>query len=154
MIESWSGTEKALHTSLNYEIRLRKLTFTQVKASCALFKQKKLSIAEKKRNLLSLISTQLEFKTQAEMVDLECAIKEASCVVESESGDESEDEDVEESDSSKDDVPTNDDIWPPLKGQFVYGLFEDGVFPGEVIRVFKKKVKISILVPAKVAKII
>ena len=65
---------------MNYEIGLRKLTFTTVKADCALFKQKKLTIQEKKRNLNSLISTQLEFKTQADMVDLERAIKESADV--------------------------------------------------------------------------
>ena len=60
--------------SLNYEIRLRKLTFTEVKADCALFKQKKLFIVDKERNLESLIDTQLEFRTMADMSNLESAI--------------------------------------------------------------------------------
>ena len=39
-----------------------------------LFKQRNLSIDEKHRNLKSLIDTQLEFKTLADMSDLELAI--------------------------------------------------------------------------------
>ena len=40
LVTNWEGTEKALHTSLNLEIRLRKLIFTKVKLTCPLFKQK------------------------------------------------------------------------------------------------------------------
>ena len=151
LISSWPGTEKALHTSLNYEIRLRKLSFTQVKADCALFKQKNLSIEEKKRNLLSLICTQLEFKTQADMLDLESAIKESP--IETAAEDMEVDEDISRtiaplaSDSTKD---TENDIWPPKIGQYIYGLFEDGVFPGEVKSVTGDTVEMDILVPAKV----
>ena len=75
LINTWSGTEKELHKSLNFEIRLRKFSFTQVKADCALFKQKNLSISDKKRNLMSLICTQLEFKSQGHMLDQESAIR-------------------------------------------------------------------------------
>ena len=63
---------------LNAEIRLRKLTLTKVKANCPLFKQRKLSIDEKVRNIKSLIDTQLSFKTLANMEDLESAIMSAA----------------------------------------------------------------------------
>ena len=48
LVKSWKGTEKLLHTSLNLEIRLCKLTLTKVKADCLLFKQMKLSRKRKK----------------------------------------------------------------------------------------------------------
>ena len=42
------------------------------------------------------------------------------------------------------------DIWPPDVGQFVFGLFEDGISPGEVKNVMVDSVNIDILVPATV----
>ena len=70
LVKSWKGTEKLLHTLLNLEIRLHK-------ADCLLFKQMKLSIKEKERNL-----SQLDFKTLADMSDLEAAIVGSSNVEE------------------------------------------------------------------------
>ena len=40
--------DKALHKSLNLEIRLHKLTFTHAKVICPLFQQQKLNIEQKK----------------------------------------------------------------------------------------------------------
>ena len=77
-LKEWNGTEKALHSSLNAEIRLRKLTLTKVKSNCPLFKQPKLSIDEKVRNIKSRIDTQLSFKTLDNMEDLESAITSAA----------------------------------------------------------------------------
>ena len=88
MVAKWNSTDKALHTSLDLEIRLRKLTFTQVKTSCPLFKQMKLSIDEKVRNLESLIEVQLDMKTLADMEDLEKAIKEDCSAAATENADE------------------------------------------------------------------
>ena len=34
LVKLWKGTENSLHTSLNLEIRLCKLTLTKVKADC------------------------------------------------------------------------------------------------------------------------
>ena len=42
------------------------------------------------------------------------------------------------------------DIWPPKVGEMIYGLFEDGVFPGEVVQVSNDTVNMDILVAAKV----
>ena len=67
--------EKKLHTALNPEIRFRKFTFTTVKETCPLFKQKKLTIPQKVTNIRSLITSQLDLKTLADMNDLEDAIK-------------------------------------------------------------------------------
>ena len=86
LVKSWKGTEKSLHTSLNLEIRMGKLTLTKVKADCLSFKQMKLSIKEKERNLRSLIDSQLDFKTLADMSDLEAAIVGSSNVEEQSGG--------------------------------------------------------------------
>ena len=67
--------EKKLHTALNLEIRFRKFTFTTVKETCPLFKQKKLTIPQKVTNIRSLITSRLDLKTLADMNDLEDAIK-------------------------------------------------------------------------------
>ena len=158
LIDSWEGTEKALHTALNYEICLCKFSFTKVKADSALFKQMKLSIKEKKKNLLSLISTQLEFKTQADMSDLEAAMKESNEIIVDEANQlETETNIDHSSDLETCDVEEKEhlsefdsDIWPPKVGEMANGLFEDGVFPGEVIKVSNETVNMDILVPAKV----
>ncbi len=34
LVDGWKGSEKALHTALNLEIRFRKLSFASVKSSC------------------------------------------------------------------------------------------------------------------------
>ena len=65
---------------MNLEIRLRRLTFTNVKPSCPLFRQKGLSIEQKVKNIISLISTQLDMRVEATMNDLEEAILEYSTI--------------------------------------------------------------------------
>ena len=47
-------------------------------------------------------------------------------------------------------VADEQDIWPPKVGQYIYCLFEDGVFPGEVKSVSEENVEVDILVPATV----
>ena len=71
-----SSDEMTLHKALNLEIRFRKLSLTDVKDTCPLFRQRGLSIDEKKRNLKTLISSQLNFCALASMEDLEVAITE------------------------------------------------------------------------------
>ena len=157
MVKSWTGTEKSLHTSLNYEIRLRKLTFTQVKADCTLFKQKKLSIEDKERNLKSLINTSLEFRTMADMSNLESAIMENADDVDFEEiADEiqtniSEDTVSQSEKNSKPEIREND-IWPPEEGQFIFGLFTDGVSPGEVKEITDDTVNADFLIRVTVPK--
>ena len=62
LVSSWASTEKALHRSLNLEIRLRRLTFINVKATYPLFRQKGLTIDQKVKNVESLIGTQLDMR--------------------------------------------------------------------------------------------
>ena len=157
LINTWSGTEDNLHKSLNYEIRLRKYSFTKIKADNALFKQKNLSIADKKRNLLCLICSQLELRTLAEMVDLEDAIRNnaEAATIETPTPTPTQ---VDEPDATLRPVESTDhektaddvDIWPPKVGQYVYCLFEDGVFPGEVLSVSEDNVEVDTLVRATV----
>ena len=123
LVKSWKGTEKSLHTSLNLEIRLRKLTLTKVKADCLLFKQMKLSIKEKERNLRSLIDSQLDFKTLAEMSDLEADIVGSSNVeeqsnVEDEDGANLELRNDAYQQANQDDVHS---MRPPNEEQFIIG---------------------------------
>ena len=65
-----------LQKALNLEIRFRKLSLTNVKDPCPLFRQRGLSIDEKKRNLKTLISSHLNFCALASLEDLEIAITE------------------------------------------------------------------------------
>ena len=152
LIQSWKGTDKQLHTSLNYEIRLRKLTLTQVKADCSLFKQQNLTIEEKEKNLYSLINSQLDFKTLAEMSDLEQAILGGSRNdqgIPSDALCENTFPETQQSQNSISEPSNNNDIWPPKVGEYVFGLFDDGISPGEVKEVTADSVNIDILVPAK-----
>jgi len=74
LVGGWNGSEKALHSVLDLEIRFRKYTLTKVKLVCPLFKQRGLSIDQKVKNLTALIESQLELKTLADMEDLTSAI--------------------------------------------------------------------------------
>ena len=76
LVKDLLSGEKKLHRALNLEIRFRKLSLVDVKDTCPLFRQKGLSIDEKKRNLEALISSQLNFCALASMEDLEEAITE------------------------------------------------------------------------------
>ena len=65
---------KELHKSLNLEIRFRKLSLTEVKNTCPLFRLKGLSVDQKVKNLESLIYSQLDLNVLADMGDLESVI--------------------------------------------------------------------------------
>ena len=124
---------------------MRKLTLTKVKADCLLFKQMKLSIEEKERNLRSFIDSQLDFKTWADMSDLEAVIV-GSSNVEEQSNVEDEDADQQ---ANQDDVYS---MWPPNEERFIIGSFTDGIFPGEVIEDIGDTVRADFLGPATVLK--
>ena len=134
LVINWTSSEKDLHSSLNQEIRLRKLTFTKVKSSCPLFRQQKLSIEEKVQNLRSLISTQLDLKVLADMDDLESAIREEDGVGADQN------EDAEMIDVSS----------PYQRGDFIVGLFTSGIYPGEVLSVVGDQVTADFLVAANI----
>ena len=133
------------------------MTFTQVKADCALFKQKKLSIVDTERNLKSLIDTQLEFRTMADMSDLESAIMgnvdvvDLNEIAEDIQPNISEDT-ASQSEKNRETEVRENDIWPLKKGQFIFGLFADGVCPGEVKEITEDTVNADFLTCVTVPK--
>ena len=139
---------KALHTSLNLEIRLRKLTFTKVKASCPLFKQLKLSIDEKVRNLESLIESQLDLTALAEMEDLESAIREDS----NSDGTAAPDDIQAMEDLNVTSDGDEEDVSFMKEGEFIVGLFTSGIYPGEVTKISGDMVTADFLIPANIRK--
>lgn len=74
LVQDWNGTEKGLQKALDLEIRFRKFTFYKVKTTCPLFKQCGLTVEQKVKNLTTLITSQLECRVLADMMDLENAI--------------------------------------------------------------------------------
>ena len=153
-----NGEGKDLHKALNLEIRFRKLTLTEVKTTCPLFRQKGLSVAHKVKNLESLIESQLDFKVLADMDDLESAIDNAEqAQIQKQSF---EKEEVEQS-VSQDKSPTkpekSSDNLPTTApstdhnicvGEFVLGLFDDGFYPAEVILIDDDDIEINCQEPA------
>ena len=53
LVQNWSSTDKALHSALDLEIRFWKFSYTTVKVSCPLFKQRGLTVDQKVKNLTS-----------------------------------------------------------------------------------------------------
>ena len=76
MVKILGSEDKALNSTINLKIRLRRLTFDKVKSTCPFFRVKNLTTFDKNKNLEHLISCQLEIKRMAEMTDLENAITE------------------------------------------------------------------------------
>ena len=131
LLKEFENNEKLLNASLNAEIRLRKLTFTNLKVSCPLFRQTKLSIQEKVKNLTILIKSQLDMKVLADMSDLEDAIRGAeSCFL-----------------SKKPEVGSSNSPDCINVGEHVVGLFEDGFYPGEVLKFGNGYVTADFLTP-------
>ena len=129
LVKQFEGNEKLLKASLNAEIRLRKLTLTNVKLSCPLFRQIKLPLQEKIENLKILIESQLDMKVLADMNDLEDAIRGAEASTE-----------MEKPMSSI--LPGSINV-----GEYVVGLFEDGFYPGEVLKIENGYVTADFLAP-------
>ena len=152
LVNRWTLPQAALHTALNLEIRFRKLTVTTIKGDCALFRQKKLTVEEKVRNLTILISSQLGFSATAEMDDLEAAIlnrqgkvqqkSSSAVIIQSQALPVQPQEIPEPVSEARESVPvvparadTPSENWPPRVNDCVVGLFEDGFYPGEVLSV-------------------
>ena len=131
-IQKFEKEEKAFSTSLNLEIRLRKLTMDKVHPTYPLFRVKNLTNKEKIQNLENLISSELDFKTMAEMEDLENAIKDkqAQNLI------------IEKTETS---TSFNDQENTFSVGEFVIGLFTDGFYPGEVVRLDENSVTVDFL---------
>ena len=100
LVQGWNGTEKELQRALDLEIRFRKYTFYKVKTTCPLFKQRGLTVEQKVKNLTTLITSQLEFRVLADMMDLENAINDNAVNNEAE---------VEEQDELMDGITQHDE---------------------------------------------
>ena len=150
LVQNWKGSEKNLHKSLNLEIRLRRLTFTNVKASCPLFCQKGLTIDQKVKNIGSLLTTQLEMSVEATMDDLEEAIVECSSPIQVE---QQEDCRLQLQPVEPGHSDLNDDSLSPMPnvGECIVALFTDGAFPGEVTSVDGDYLEADFYVKAKVS---
>ena len=129
--------EMTLHKALNLEIRFRKLSLTNVKDTCPLFRQRGLSINEKKRNLKTMISSQLNFCALASMGDLDVAITEYDVGDGAQRKDRTvqhlstETDDMMIPDSESGDKEEPDDDFKV--DEFIIVLFEDGPYPGQIL---------------------
>ena len=146
IIASTKDTQQ-LSKILDLEIRYRKFTMTNVKNDCPLFQQRKLTVERKIENIHLLMDSQeLGLKTLATMEDLVTAINDSAKTEES-----STDNIINDSEIN-DDVPQNttgiataDDALnilsmrlssqdTLLKDEFILGMFEDGFYPGQVLK--------------------
>ena len=153
LVQDKKRHDKALHKSLNLKIRLCKLTFTHVKVTCPLFQQQKLNIEQKRKNLESPISTQLDLQVKVDMSDLETATTKCSENVETEKvlDDDSLDKELQQLEEVTINQDANLTCWPPNEGEFIIGLFPDGYYPGEVIKVQSEYIEADFLVQVSIA---
>ena len=110
-------------------------------------KKEGLSIKEKVRNLEQLISSQLEFSGLANMDDLEEAISSCEMI-----------DEVDNPVRVHDTVLDTTELIPRFEDsinrqdkykidEFILGLFEDGVYPGQVLQVSTDSLKASFMTP-------
>ena len=144
-----SSDEMTLHKALNLEIRFRKLSLTDVKDTCPLFRQRGLSI-NKKRNIKTLISSQLNFCALASMEDLEVAITEYDVADEAQRKErmvqhlsiETDDMMIPDSESGDKEEPDDD-----FKvDEFIIVLCEDGPYPGQILKSNGDEIKTNFMV--------
>ena len=140
-----------LHKALNLEVRFRKLSLTDVKDTCPLVRQRGLSIDDKKRNIKTLISSQLNFCALASMEDLEVAITEYHVADEAQRKErmvqhlsiETDDMMIPDSESGDKEEPDDD-----FKvDEFIIVLFKDSPYPGQILESKGDKIKTNFMVP-------
>ena len=143
--------EMTLHKALNLEIRFRKLSLTNVKDTCPLFRQRGLSINEKKRNLKTMISSQLNFCALASMKYLDVAITEYDVGDGAQRKDRTvqhlstETDDMMIPDSESGDKEEPDDDFKV--DEFIIVLFKDSPYPGQILESKGDKIKTNFMVP-------
>ena len=105
----------------------------------------------RKRNLEALISSQLNFCALASMEDLEEAITEYDVEDEAQRKERivkhslSESENIRIQDSKPSDQKEHDDEFKV--DEFIIGLFEDGVYPGQILELDEDEVRVNFMVP-------
>ena len=143
--------EATLYKALNLEIRFRKLSLTDIKGTYPLFRQRDLSIDEKKGNLKTLISSQLNFCVLASMENLEVAITEYDVADAAQRKERkvqhlsTETDDMIIPDSESGDKKKTDNDFKVDKVIIV--LFEDGPYPGQILESKGDETKINFMVP-------
>ena len=104
------------------------------------------------KNLESLISTQLDLQIKADMSDMETTITE--CSENFKTGKVLDDDSLDKELQQLKEVTINQDAnlicWPPKEREFIIGLFTDGYYLGEVIKVQGEYIKADFLVPASI----
>ena len=118
-----------------------------------MFQQQKLNIEQKRNNLESLISTQLNLQVKVDMSDLETATTECSENVETEKvfDDDSLGKELQQLKEVTINQDANLTCWPPNEGEFIIGLFTDGYYPVEVIKVQSEYIEVDFLVQVSIA---
>ena len=132
---------------ITLEIRFRKLSLTDVKSTCPLFRQKGLLLKERIKNLEALITSQLECRSLATLDDLEKVIFDET-------------EDVSNSDMCSSDmikgcvvtnsggngITTSNGI---KIDDFILVLFEDGAYPGQVLDIIedRNEIRLNFMAP-------
>ena len=146
-----SSDEMTLHKALNLEIRFKKLSLTDVKDTCPLFRQRGLSIDEKKMNLKTLISSQLNFCALASMEDLEVTITEYDVADKAQRKErvvqhlstETDDMMIPGSEPGDNEEPDDD-----FKvDEFIIVLFEVGPYPGKILESKGDGIKTNFMIP-------
>ena len=143
--------EATLYKALNLEIRFRKLSLTDIKGTYPLFRQRDLSIDEKKGNLKTVISSQLNFCVLASMENLEVAITEYDVADAAQRKERkvqhlsTETDDMMIPDSESGDKEEPDDDFKV--DEFIIVLFEDGPYPGQMLGSKGDKIKTNFMVP-------
>ena len=144
-----SSHEMTLHKALNLEIRFRKLLLTDAKDTCPLFRQKGLSVDEKKRNLKTLIPSQSNSCALASKEDLEVAITEYDVADEAQRKERtvqhlSTETDMMIPDSESGDKEEPDDDFKV--DEFIIVLFEDAPYPWQILESKGDKINANFMV--------
>ena len=127
------------------------MSLTDVKDTCPLFRQRGLSMDEKKRNLKTLISSQFNFCVLASMEDVEVVITEYDVADEAQRKERTvqhlstETDDMMIPDYESGDKEEPDDDFKV--DEFVIVLFEDGPYPGQILEWKGDKIKKNFMVP-------
>ena len=146
-----SSDEMTLHKALNLEIRFKKLSLTDVKDTCPLFRQRGLSIDEKKMNLKTLISSQLNFCALTSMEDLEVTITEYDVADKAQRKERvvqhlsTETDDIMIPGSEPGDNEEPDDDFKV--DEFIIVLFEVGPYPGKILESKGDEIKTNFMIP-------
>lgn len=145
--------EKQLSRILDLEIRYRKFTMTKVKSDCPLFLQRKLTNEQKIENIRLLMESQdLGLKAVATMEDLIKVIGESNETDEPHSIPTDQDREIDDDSDTEKILSTRLTSQDQLsKDEFILGMFEDGFYPGQVLKDCGDKIDALFMTKATIA---